>query len=853
MAIYRYDKKLGRLVLSNVTSPTPTPPPVYSTPAPKITKPVVNQFQSTQPKMQSAVQTQMKPNTFMQGNLINKAFDLLRAPEYALAGFGKGMSEEALRQGGVKGKPQLDFNPKNVINRFVSGVKGVIPGIQQRTEFSSTPGNYNQGERFGLKGGGAEAMNIFSTFNAPVLPIGKLAGVLKKVPGVEKGLGFVSRAVEKVGAEAKKIPLIYNTVEKFNPYFRNPEVGKMISDTEKATQGRVQQLYKQLKTASQNLSPAEQTRIGQILEGSITLNKKFEAIAKPFIKLATEIGDEAVKTGLLNPESYQKYKGQYMTHIFNEATKTGENIFSTLKRVTPKISGDFFKKRTGSVDYIRQFAPALFKGLGTELKDIESAKLYKRIADTFGKTLDETPEGFKVAKDFIKNEGIKRIVGDVSLPAEVIDYINRTVEIKKTSKLLDLWKQIKTIYNPAYHLRNLASNQILTDMQTGEGLQKTVADYMGVIKNYFGKGDTRFANAAEKGGLIKNPNFYQGVEEFMKNAGVGLSGEKQSLLSKAKDFIVDFPRKLQLGSEETAKLNVFTTLAKKEAQRSGRDVNEVLQDSNFLKTVINKAEEAIFSPYNISKAERESVKNIIPFYSFTRQALPFFIKTLINHPERLAKYPRFKDVIENMSPEDKVSENIMPENVKGLIRTPNKTESGKNVYIDPTYIYPWGNFSSEGFLNKGQLPFGLSLNPFYQELFSQLANYDSYYGQPIAQSNLPWENIKERLTHARRTFSPAFLNTLVDKIIPAFTGKPDYVGQERSKVQSLLDTVGVKTKTYSSQELRSKGGKENEAGLRSIQKEFQSINERQDMPADTKQKYIESLMRLYRKKLQEAR
>jgi len=397
------------------------------------------------------------------------------------------------------------------------------------------------------------------------------------------------------------------------------------------------------------------------------------------------------------------------------------------------------------------------------------------------------------------------------------------------------------------------SNQILSEMQTGEGLSKTAVGYGKSVSEYFGKGDQKFVDAAEKAGLIKNPNFYQGIEEFMENAGVGLSGKKQSSLSKIKDFIVNAPRKLQLRTEETAKLNVFKTLTKQEAEKSGKTISELLADKNFVRNIANKAEEAIFSPYRISRAERESVKNIIPFYSFTRQALPFFVKTLINNPKRLAKYPRFKDVIENMSPEDNIPESQMPENVKDLIRTPQKTKSGKNVYFDPTYTYPWGNFGTEGFLNKGQLPFGLSLNPFYQELFSQLSNYDSYYKQPIGQSNLTWENIKQRLTHARRTFSPAFLNTLVDKILPAFFNKLDYIGQERSKVQALLDTVGIKTKTYGTEELRSKGQRENTSNLRSIQQEFRDINERQDMPFDTKQKYIESLIRLYRKKLQEAR
>ena len=88
------------------------------------------------------------------------------------------------------------------------------------------------------------------------------------------------------------------------------------------------------------------------------------------------------------------------------------------------------------------------------------------------------------------------------------------------------------------------------------------------------------------------------------------------------------------------------------------------------------------------------------------------------------------------------------------------------------------------------------------------------------------------------------MNTLVDKILPAFFNKLDYVGQERSKVQALLDTFGIKTKTYGTEELRSRGEEENTSKLRSIGQE--SKEEEGTSLGDR-------LIRLYHKKLQESR
>src|SRR3972149_10281006 len=99
-----------------------------------------------------------------------------------------------------------------------------------------------------------------------------------------------------------------------------------------------------------------------------------------------------------------------MSHIWDFITgKTGD--IANLSEL-PKISGEFFKKRKGAEGYVRRFAAPVFKGLGTEIKDIEAANLYKHIGKTYG-SIPKTPEelsalakkGFTYAEDIAKSRG----------------------------------------------------------------------------------------------------------------------------------------------------------------------------------------------------------------------------------------------------------------------------------------------------------------------------------------------------------------------------------------------------------------------------------------------------------------
>lgn len=865
---------LGKKPIATVKT-TPTPAPVIKTPTPtKIPTPTLNQGQSsasmnfkgngTPPPTPAPVN---KANSLFSGNIISKIFDAVRLPEYAIASFQKGQYDTREKLIQSKGKKVISpveqiktgnigkFDPGYALDILKGGIQNVIPGVKARTSFSTAPGDFNPAERaYGVKNKTAqEVIDLGFTLGSPTPGVGAVA----KIPGVSKVTDIVNKVSGAVSKVAKKTPALYKPVEVVNPYFRNPAAGKVIQESEDITRGRVNNLYKLLKKQTANLTPAEQARIGQILEGGITTVDKYTKTAKPILRLTEQIGKELVKNKLIRPETYEKYKGRYLSHIFTGQFDDVEGVFGSIKKAIPKVDRQFFKERKGAEGYIREFAAPVFKGLGTEIKGIETVKLYKKLASEFGEKVGKgksiTKEGFEYAGNAIKDKEIAKYFKNVALPREVIDYINKYTKVPantKADQALNIWKAVKTIYNPAYHVRNVMSNQILSDFSTGKGIPRTILDYVKSVGNYAGKGDQRFSTAAEKIGLIRNPNFYESTKEFLQKGG---NLDKKGMLRSAASAVGNVPRKVQSATEETAKLNVFRVFVEKEAAKLKIPIEKALKDKKILEFAKNKAEEAIFSPYRISPAERSMLGRLIPFYSFTRQALPFTVKTLAQNPGRVVKYGRATDQIESLSPEDAINPKQQPDKIKGLTRLPIKDKSGKNVYFDPTYILPYGNFDAGGFGSKGQLPFGLSLNPFLQFIYNIAQNRDPYFDQKIVDSNIPEERLKQVGTYTRRSFAPTFLNTIIDKLKPAFEGRQDYTGIERNKGQAILDAAGFKTKTYDSATLRSQGEKGNSAQLRSFQTEYDSIANDQSLTEPERNQKLQRLKEEYDKYLESIR
>lgn len=794
----------------------------------RLSRGVVNQ----PPQQGVSIKPQKQLNYIVQSNVntlrraaggLGKIGDYLSRPIQAVGSGGKA-GEEARVSGESYG---------GQLKATLAGAKRGLTGQE-----TTTPGSYVADDVLKIKNPVARAgVQLATDLVADPLNAFGIAGKGKSVQTLKRTITgeTVSKApvVSKVIEKARNTPIVAKAIEgTIDPYFRNPEAGKIIEGAKEATRQRISKLFVMVDDAQKGLTPAEKMRVGQLLEGSVATGKtdqRLVAIADQFRKMGEDVGAEAVREGLLSPEAYKNLQGKYMHHMWNTAVdpkyanKFGINDM-------PTIDSPTFKKRTGAEGYVKEFQAPTFKGIGSEIKAVEGARMYKELAK-LGKTAGNADEmydlaqkGYKFAEGVPKSRG-GEVLNKTLLPDAVVDYIKRTTQRKgDLEKAFDTamgwWKAGKTVWNPAYHVRNFISNQILSDLQTGRGLSGTIIDYAKVLmKNT----DKRYVREARESGLVGSKYFGEAVEDLLNGAY-----NKQGFWQK----VGSAPGKVQTWMEETAKLNVFS-----EMRRQGKSVPEALK----------LAQEAIFSPQLINPSERRLAGKLIPFYSFSRQAAPFIGKKLVTNPERFAKYVKGERAIESLT-EPKNEENL-PDYMRGMVRTPFKNKEGQRKYFNPQYIYPWGNFIQE---SKG-LPFGLNLNPALEELYAQKMNKDPYFGTEIVKPGEPGE-LGKRISHAVRTFAPTAYNTGKDKVIPALQGKPDSQGRQRDlidlglgeglglKMYPFNPVSGAKSKSYE----QYKVGKDANDRIKEVQRD-KSLT-----PAERNKK-IRAILDLRTKRLQELR
>jgi hypothetical protein len=794
---------------------------------------------------QTPVQTQSqgvtaKPgeNKIFSGGLLNKAFDVLRLPEYAGTGYLQGATQYAKSKGLLKAAPFT--NPVEFGKSMIAGIKNIPKSVQERREFGREAGQYNVAEDLGVKNKYAQsAVNLAGSLAMPSLAVGK---ILPKIPGVSAITSKVGGVVNKGVEMARNIEPIAKVVEKVDPFFRRPELAKLVSQVEETIGTRQSKIINQVLESAQNLTPLEQARVGRVLEGSITADPKLAKIAEPLRELTEQIGKEALDRGLISPETWEKMRGKYMTHIWNVMRKEGTSIPMS-SAIIPRGGEQFFKKRKGAEGFIKEFAPAMIKGLGTEVKSIEQANLYKKIAETYGKKAGEFLEaGEAYAPAAILNSRAGKVLQGIALPKDVVDIMERTMTVNKkglVDKAYDLWKKGKTIYNvPGYHVRNLLSNQILSDMSTEQGIPKTLFNYGKAVSQYKGKGDQSFVNAAKSVGLIGRKNIGAGFQEALDVSGYG---SKVNPLQKVDRALTGF----QNASEETSKLNVFTAWMNKLAKDAGKSIQEALKDETILKAAKDKAEEAIFSPYRIGKTERGIMSKVTPFYSFARQAIPFTAKTALNRPGTLTKYEKAKTAVEGLTPERKGEP--IPDYAKGQIRTPFKDKEGRSYYFNPQFIYPWGNIDNAGGdISKGQLPFGLSLPPTLTIPAEAITNKQLYTGKPITSSKSKSKQREDYINWFLRSVGPTAISS-AQKAKAALTGEQDYAGRKRNIPATLLDIAGLKTASFVPEEQKKYQKQNIIYQIRDINSEIKKWKKSND---PKKQKYIDELIQQRRELLQ---
>src|SRR3990167_7268575 len=208
-------------------SPQPTPPPSPTTPMP-------------QPQAQEASKTGWGKVSA----LLNKS------SEWAQSKLTGGKTyEEAYTD------PSTAFYKFNDISRKLNPTR-LIPGVAKKQDENWNKAMQNDTAK--NIGAGASRM-VIDPLN--FLPFGKIGGLIGKgVSKIDDVMKF-SKFGDKIMDTARNTPKVANLIEKINPYFRNPEFGKMLQESEGITSKRLNDLYGLIKTTAKNMSPKAQRRI----------------------------------------------------------------------------------------------------------------------------------------------------------------------------------------------------------------------------------------------------------------------------------------------------------------------------------------------------------------------------------------------------------------------------------------------------------------------------------------------------------------------------------------------------------------------------------------------------------------
>lgn len=327
--------------------------------------------------------------------------------------------------------------------------------------------------------------------------------------------------------------------------------------------------------------------------------------------------------------------------------------------------------------------PILNELVGMQIRGVDGTPLIKRIAK--GKDLDPgnvpviiDKTGFHSGKDLLRfyptyDDAGKKLIAVTKqkaiyqMPKDAADYmakVNRVFGddeatrgvLRLYDKVLNLWKGSVTSYFPAFHFRNEIGN---------------------IFNNWVAG--------------VNNPFDYFKAKDLMKGTGE-LTPEFKKIFPQAKTFeeARDLLGKIGVtsqgqfsvesgGSAEKLLTDLVPGLTFAKAANAPRAAGTFLEDNARIAHFLNKlgkgetvgdaaksVNKFLFDYSDLSNFEREVMKRIFPFYTFTRKNIPLQIEQIFKQP---VKYAKLTDALEALRTGDLTpdEEKYMPDYIKDTL------------------------------------------------------------------------------------------------------------------------------------------------------------------------------------------
>ncbi|RLJ01994.1 MAG: hypothetical protein DRP11_03595, partial [Candidatus Aenigmatarchaeota archaeon] len=390
------------------------------------------------------------------------------------------------------------------------------------------------------------------------------------------------------------------------------------------------------------------------------------------------------------------------------------------------------------------------------------------------------------------------------IPKEIADLLNASSPylVRQLSpareffnQVTSFWKASVTAWFPAFHARNATSNLWLCYL-AGMGPQDLprFVDAWKIQKYGFlkrlGKDPEDFVikigkkkmKASELYKIARQTDILTGW--YMREIGEGYEKELLRRAGKvggvvgrtAREALIEKPRAVGSAVENNARLALFLhRLAK------GDDIH----------TAARTVKKFLFDYGDLTRFEKQTMRSVIPFYTWLRKNIPLQLEQLVKQPGKFAKIKKAQHAIESLTPppDEKYLPDWMQER-ELFVRVPQEKE-GNPVYINVDLA-----FQDLAYLNLKDpdviRAWFANLHPALKIPFESLMNYNLFRGRNIVDPDLPGE-IK-----LRETIKQELLDSL------RFWGYKRRLSREDvATVHKILDIVlGIKAYPYD--EIRSR-------------------------------------------------
>lgn len=589
----------------------------------------------------------------------------------------------------------------------------------------------------------------------------------------EEGIDLSKRIkdLEKLGVDEKRIR---DLVEMPN--------AALIKSGQKIDLAKVKPLHTTLPTSAK-LRPRAYVKFDRLAKQP----QKVQDVVNDISRLLRETLEAERKVGIDTPQlssEFMEYIPRYLKNkpdskLIGSAPRAyGLNHPSMkarkLRNITSKEAID------AGFDFIENPALSTSMRRAYSEKAIANAKYLDELTKRFGKKAsEELPEGYRAIKpqSFFTPKGIrktdpylKKLQGMV-FPEEVAREIEKEIvraapsELSKAVKpVLDAydrglswWKAQTLPLFPSYHSRNLVGN-----------VWQNYLDDVG-IKNYIDSLQAQVGSSklGQKLGLDKWLN-----KQIITDTGQKLTlGEalEQAKKTGALDtglFNVDLGKAIEDSMTAPSLKQALNPLSKNNvAIRVGRKVGGAIEDNarlaNFLSNIKkgNVPEEAaeivnkyLFDYADLTDFEKQVMRRIFPFYTFTRKNIPLQIKSLAKSPGKFATIPKAVNVIKDPNPPNQA---FAADWIQENMGVPIRTAEGEPAHlplksylpaVQPLELAQLGKLLG-GMLTPAKLPLELATN-------KNFAFGEDIERTPGAQTNMLGIDMRNKVAHALRQLRP---------------------------------------------------------------------------------------------------